>query len=69
MPAQTKIININTACAKEVAKVLKDKKLLNESKTKPSFVAYTSDNTSEFKLHSNTFCNISFDKVQKINLN
>ena len=66
MPQKTKIININTACAKEVLKTLKSNNILNSS-SKTSLIAYTTDNISDFKKNSKTFCNIEFDDIRKAN--
>ncbi len=63
---QTKTINVNEYCVKEVYRFLKSSNMLNESSNKPTKIAYVTDNVSLFKKNANRFCNVKFDKVQKV---
>ena len=65
LPATTRIININSFCAKKVKKVLEAKSLNAKKTNKQKMIAFTTDDVKNFKDNSKKFCNIEFTKVEK----
>ncbi len=68
MPANTKVVNINKYCSKELKSLLTKNKMSNDRKKKPQLIAYTTDDVINFIDNSEKFCNITFDKVMKAKL-
>ena len=66
MGKDVKVVNINEYCIKEVKNYLTKHKMLNNSKSKPTRVAYVTDDVSSFKKNADIFCDAKFDFVKKI---
>lgn len=66
LPNEIKLTNVNIYSALESKKLLTDNNALNLSRKMPEIFAYTTDNAESFKESAKTFCNIEFQKVEKI---
>ena len=60
------IINTSIPCAIATKQFLEKKNMLNNSNSKHFTYACTTDNTSLFKQNSKKFCDVKFDKVNKV---
>lgn len=63
-----KITNVNIHSAKDSKRFLEETNSLNLSRKLPEVFAYTTDDVTNFETMAKRFCNISFNKVEKINL-
>ena len=69
LPANIQITNVNNYSACETKNFLESNNLLNMARKMPEIFAYTTDNVELFEKMSKNFCNVSFNKIEKIYLN
>lgn len=66
LPENIKLTNVNFYCALESKKFLENNNLFNLSRKLPEVLAYTTDNVETFKGAATKFCNIHFNKIEKV---
>lgn len=69
LPTNIKVTNVNSYSASETKTFLENNNSLNLSRKMPEIFAYTTDNTEIFEKMARNFCNIPFNKIEKITLN
>ena len=66
MPKHIKITNVSIYSAQNTKQFLEENNMLNHSRKKPEVYAYTTDNIDFFNQSAKNFCNIEFQKTEKV---
>ena len=66
LPNQITLTNVSIYSALETKNFLTENNLLNFSRKKPEIFAYTTDNVDFFNQSAKIFCNIEFQKSEKV---